>query len=1145
MDKSRKRVIAASVAVLTAFSASASMFSTANEYEAEDDDGSAYGLYALTPKQDLSANAPDLVAFTGVEYKDASGSVRSAVVSGSELDSVSREGYKTFFSEEALSSEQLSEMYPEFELLDSCVELRSASGEKQGSGASEANFAGGTADYVLVASDSEQYTGEKEYHVGVVPKTENGGNLFVMKPEGRTVDFNSELGDVYTIALFNTGDEALENVTVELEEAHNVAIANAQELANATIDPYITENGDVGSAQLVTLVREGDGEVSGRVRISEAGRYTYDIPLSGYAGQREFYNTTQDSTPGAFTAVKYVPYSLYVDTLDINSDGQVNSSSTVTVEGLSNGFSYDPATYEIYGVPKRSGRETFTVTVNYSDGDGRIQTKTRSYTINVKNNTNSNVFNATDEGYELKKPIGEEVAPNDFVREYYTYPNFAEINYMYNITGGTTQTGGGGNKPTTSGQYSSDVVNGVKNIKVYGAIPGAEYFIGDEQGNILYSWVSSGSDDLQAIGSYLEPNKVYYLITKSIPDLSDYDLSIYRNTVGIAEGSTDYAQWLQPDDGRVKVNGVISDPIFEGSYRRARFVTAPLTREKYASENPTTNADPSTVPAATGIKSIKFYGCDGAKYILGDTKGNVLLSWVSDSTNPAPIGQFMEPDKEYYVVLKTLPNYFDSIGWTEYFDPEEYLTITGRHNDSGYPYTDSDRIYDSRDYVQWTKIKLSAAAIAASQLESHQNNAAAPAGTYESNARNAGNADEFESVNEDEDAVGFYPDVQFSSSVAGIKFFVGDQNGHILHEWVSNGTDSEQIGRYLAPLSLIYYIGIESRNLAEGVHIDNNLKTEIAGVDDYFNVEKIGEQRLRWLAERRSNTPLEEIKGLIGTTGTPYDYYSPESSYFPEDYEYPEGLSASTDFPVWYVLFPKTEQNNTENEIGTFAISTAAITGSGDQSDNNRYMYNNRVKDYNGGGGDVSNTPVDNRGKFLGDAIDVTDELMISVGEFSEYRKLYLNGKLLVNGKDYTAKRGSTEITVKSQALIDNVVQGENTIAAEFRTSDTHANELKVTSQNFRVELVEMNISDGLSYLDGLGGGDGSRLSDQEREIAAELNERLGAAQSADGTTVSPTDAGTKTDENTESGRVVNYALSAVLLIGSLGTLAYTRKKKQ
>ena len=1032
MDKSRKRVIAASVAVLTAFSASASMFSTANEYEAEDDDGSAYGLYALTPKQDLSANAPDLVAFTGVEYKDASGSVRSAVVSGSELDSVSREGYKTFFSEEALSSEQLSEMYPEFELLDSCVELRNASGEKQGSGASEANFAGGTADYVLVASDSEQYTGEKEYHVGVVPKTENGGNLFVMKPEGRTVDFNSELGDVYTIALFNTGDEALENVTVELEEAHNVAIANAQELANATIDPYITENGDVGSAQLVTLVREGDGEVSGRVRISEAGRYTYDIPLSGYAGQREFYNTTQDSTPGAFTAVKYVPYSLYVDTLDINSDGQVNSSSTVTVEGLSDGFSYDPATYEIYGVPKRSGRETFTVTVNYSDGDGRIQTKTRSYTINVKNNTNSNVFNATDEGYELKKPIGEEVAPNDFVRDYYTYPNFAEINYMYNITGGTTQTGGGGNKPTTSGQYSSDVVDGVKNIKVYGAIPGAEYFIGDEQGNILYSWVSSGSDDLQAIGPYLKPNKVYYLITKSIPDLSDYDLSIYRNTVGIAEGSTDYAQWLQPDDGRVKVNGVISDPIFEGSYRRARFVTAPLTREKYASENPTTNADPSTVPAATGIKSIKFYGCNGAKYILGDTKGNVHLSWVCDNSNPAPIGQFMEPDKEYYVVLKTLPNFNDSIGWGDYFEPEEYITVTGQHNDSEYPYTDSDRIYDSRDYVDWTKIKLSAAAIAASQLESHQNGAAAPAGTYESNARNAGNADEFEDD--------------------GIDYELED---------LDNAED-EPVG----------YLGGADTNLVMGSAGSDDNETEQNNTDD----EDLG------------NFSYVSIGSASGT--------------------------------------------------GMDVLGTPTGTGTAKQE-------TGKVNDANGGGGEVSNTPVDNRGKFLGDAVDVTDELMISVGEFSEYRKLYFNGKLLVNGKDYTAKRGSTEITVKSQALIDNVVQGENTIAAEFRTSDTHANELKVTSQNFRVELVEMNISDGLSYLDGLGGGDGSRLSDQEREIAAELNERLGAAQSADGTTVSPTDAGTKTDENTESGRVVNYALSAVLLIGSLGTLAYTRKKKQ
>jgi hypothetical protein len=86
-------------------------------------------------------------------------------------------------------------------------------------------------------------------------------------------------------------------------------------------------------------------------------------------------------------------------------------------------------------------------------------------------------------------------------------------------------------------------------------------------------------------------------------------------------------------------------------------------------------------------------------------------------------------------------------------------------------------------------------------------------------------------------------------------------------------------------------------------------------------------------------------------------------------------------------------------------------------------------------------------------------------GPFSHFmKKVWLNGKLLKMGEDpdddndgdYTAAEGSTKITIREQTLQDSSKtnqSGTNTIVAEFRADGDENNELKLTAQNFRLDL--------------------------------------------------------------------------------------------
>lgn len=121
--------------------------------------------------------------------------------------------------------------------------------------------------------------------------------------------------------------------------------------------------------------------------------------------------TTTDLNMEDVVRVKYVPYSYTVETNNTESDNIVTYS---IVEGrLAEGLSLYPATGEIYGVPLETG--SFPIRVKAEFSNPEYFPSYADLVLTVIDNTESNIFNASDPGYELEVPIGEITSGYGFV----------------------------------------------------------------------------------------------------------------------------------------------------------------------------------------------------------------------------------------------------------------------------------------------------------------------------------------------------------------------------------------------------------------------------------------------------------------------------------------------------------------------------------------------------------------------------------------------------------------------------------------------------------------------------------------------------------------------------------------------------------
>ncbi len=115
--------------------------------------------------------------------------------------------------------------------------------------------------------------------------------------------------------------------------------------------------------------------------------------------------TTPDLNMDDVIRVKYVPYSYTVETNNWDEDNKVTFS--IEKGELAEGLQLYPETGEIYGVPLETGEFPITVKASYSNPE--YLPSYADLTLTVIDNTDNNVLNASDAGYEVEQHIGSQM----------------------------------------------------------------------------------------------------------------------------------------------------------------------------------------------------------------------------------------------------------------------------------------------------------------------------------------------------------------------------------------------------------------------------------------------------------------------------------------------------------------------------------------------------------------------------------------------------------------------------------------------------------------------------------------------------------------------------------------------------------------
>ena len=314
--------------------------------------------------------------------------------SSTTIDTYYGYGYQTMFLLDADDSTDLSQLKITFWKPE---DVKVHSGSEQVSGESVQDYSEEPVFYQVHIGDAL-----KNYQVTTV-KQVSGPKLFVNGPSEREVFLDEYFENKHSILIANIGDKDLTGLKAELIDASHVKLDDYWTLGgegNDRLAAFTTTNtsgsGEIPSIAKVTLLPDGEGEISGTLKISADGQEDVYIELTGHAGNPKIITEQLDD------AVKYVPYSHMVATDNMHDWNKVTFSLT---EGeLPEGLQLYPATGEIYGVPLETGEFPITVTAEYSRDE--FEPSVAEFTLKVLDNTNDNVYNATDEGYLIESHIG-------------------------------------------------------------------------------------------------------------------------------------------------------------------------------------------------------------------------------------------------------------------------------------------------------------------------------------------------------------------------------------------------------------------------------------------------------------------------------------------------------------------------------------------------------------------------------------------------------------------------------------------------------------------------------------------------------------------------------------------------------------------
>lgn len=317
------------------------------------------------------------------------------------LDTLYGYGYQTLF---LLDEEgDLAHLKPKFWTPE---DVKVHSGEEQISGVSEQDFSDGPVYYQVHIGDAL-----KNYQVTFVKK-EAGAKLFVNGPDKREIFLDNYFENQHDILIANVGNEELTGLKAELLDPVHVKLDDYWVVGgekNDTLSAFDTVYTSSSYSELANLAKirllpDGDGEISGTLKISADGQEDVYVELTGHAGNPKIITEKLDE------AVKFVPYSYMVATDNMHDWNKV----TFKIEEgkLPEGLTLYPATGEIYGVPQETGEFPIKVKATYSRYE--FKPSYAEFVLKVNENTNENVYMTSDEGYKIEDHVGTEAGTYDF-----------------------------------------------------------------------------------------------------------------------------------------------------------------------------------------------------------------------------------------------------------------------------------------------------------------------------------------------------------------------------------------------------------------------------------------------------------------------------------------------------------------------------------------------------------------------------------------------------------------------------------------------------------------------------------------------------------------------------------------------------------
>lgn len=275
------------------------------------------------------------------------------------------------------------------------------------------NFSGGAIKYTVAAP-----AGQGVYTVDIA-KSGQGG-LFVAGSDERKIFFDDFYGEYHDVLLANLGTSDITGLKVELIDPQNIVLDDFWRLDgeanNSTLKPFGTEaNSTEGLAKirLKPMLDENgipkSGEIGGKLRITVNGTAVRTIELTGSVSNLEII--TNAALP---EAVKYVPYSAVISTDNVHEFVKV--SFELYSGKLPEGLTFDKRSGEIYGTPQKAGKYSFGIRARFDyknmspngTANDANDYSDKYFTLNISDNTDTNVFNATDTGYDILDFVGTE-----------------------------------------------------------------------------------------------------------------------------------------------------------------------------------------------------------------------------------------------------------------------------------------------------------------------------------------------------------------------------------------------------------------------------------------------------------------------------------------------------------------------------------------------------------------------------------------------------------------------------------------------------------------------------------------------------------------------------------------------------------------